>query len=116
MVFCRGCGKQIHETAPNCPMCGAVQGAAAVTVRDSSGFHWASLTSFISGGVLFLLFLIDEEETWSLDQVIGGLLLGALPIIFGVIAINNEQGSRRWMGITGCVLGVLMLLVSIGSA
>jgi hypothetical protein len=25
MVFCRGCGKQIHETAPMCPGCGAPQ-------------------------------------------------------------------------------------------
>lgn len=25
MVFCRGCAKQIHETAPSCPHCGAVQ-------------------------------------------------------------------------------------------
>jgi len=25
MVFCRGCGKEIHETAPACPSCGALQ-------------------------------------------------------------------------------------------
>lgn len=25
MVFCRGCGKDIHETAPSCPACGAPQ-------------------------------------------------------------------------------------------
>jgi hypothetical protein len=24
-VFCRGCGKEIHETAPACPQCGAPQ-------------------------------------------------------------------------------------------
>jgi hypothetical protein len=27
MVFCRGCGKKIHETAPTCPSCGAPQSA-----------------------------------------------------------------------------------------
>jgi TM2 domain-containing membrane protein YozV len=32
MVFCRGCGKEIHETAISCPMCGAVQ-----TVTPSAG-------------------------------------------------------------------------------
>jgi uncharacterized membrane protein YvbJ len=26
MVFCRGCGKEIHETAHTCPQCGAPQG------------------------------------------------------------------------------------------
>jgi TM2 domain-containing membrane protein YozV len=25
MVFCRGCGKEIHNSAANCPSCGAVQ-------------------------------------------------------------------------------------------
>lgn len=25
MVFCRGCGKEIHSSAPMCPMCGAPQ-------------------------------------------------------------------------------------------
>lgn len=25
MVFCQGCGKQIHESAPTCPHCGAPQ-------------------------------------------------------------------------------------------
>lgn len=28
MVFCRGCGKEIHESAPLCPHCGARQGLA----------------------------------------------------------------------------------------
>ncbi len=26
MVFCRGCGKEIHESAVTCPSCGATQG------------------------------------------------------------------------------------------
>ena len=25
MVFCKGCGKEIHESAPTCPHCGAPQ-------------------------------------------------------------------------------------------
>jgi hypothetical protein len=25
MIFCRGCGKSIHETALNCPSCGVIQ-------------------------------------------------------------------------------------------
>jgi TM2 domain-containing membrane protein YozV len=25
MVFCRGCGKEIHDSAQTCPSCGAVQ-------------------------------------------------------------------------------------------
>jgi hypothetical protein len=29
MVFCRGCGTQIHESAESCPKCGAVQKIAS---------------------------------------------------------------------------------------
>lgn len=30
MVYCRGCGAQIHESAPTCPHCGATQGTPAL--------------------------------------------------------------------------------------
>ena len=35
MVYCRGCGKQIHETAPSCPQCGAVQYAENAPAKGS---------------------------------------------------------------------------------
>ena len=35
-VFCRGCGKQIHETAPTCPHCGAPQIAPPPTAGPIS--------------------------------------------------------------------------------
>lgn len=33
MVFCRGCGKEIHETAVSCPQCGAVQGVKSLSQK-----------------------------------------------------------------------------------
>lgn len=67
MVFCRGCGKEIHESAVSCPHCGAVQkkmgsGAksrvtAAVLAFFLGGF---GIHKFYLGktaqGVLYLLF------------------------------------------------------------
>lgn len=35
MVHCRGCGKQIHETAPTCPHCGAQQGVAQLANKGA---------------------------------------------------------------------------------
>ena len=29
MVYCKGCGKEIHESARSCPHCGAVQRSGA---------------------------------------------------------------------------------------
>jgi uncharacterized membrane protein YhaH (DUF805 family) len=44
MVFCRGCGKEIHETAATCPHCGAQQTvstpAANVAGDEVQAFDW----------------------------------------------------------------------------
>lgn len=37
MVYCRGCGKEIHETALTCPHCGAPQNVAMP--KDSGSTH-----------------------------------------------------------------------------
>lgn len=65
MVFCRGCGKEMHETASSCPHCGAQQ----VAQSDKSRISAALFAFFLGGfgahkfylgqtgkGVLYLLF------------------------------------------------------------
>lgn len=70
-VYCRGCGKAIHETAPSCPKCGALQ-RTNHSVRSESGkdrMTAALLALFLGGigahkfylgrtgiGILYLLF------------------------------------------------------------
>lgn len=44
MVFCRGCGKEIHKTAVSCPSCGAVTGSSKNRVT-------AALLAFFLGGL-----------------------------------------------------------------
>ncbi|WP_114971115.1 DUF2628 domain-containing protein [Rhodoferax ferrireducens] len=39
MIYCHGCGKQIHETAPTCPQCGAPQ---ALQVKSAQRAQAAS--------------------------------------------------------------------------
>jgi len=46
MVFCRGCGKEIHESAKACPQCGATQVTAGSKNRIS-----AALLAFFLGGI-----------------------------------------------------------------
>lgn len=45
MVFCRGCGKEIHETARSCPHCGATNSTANSKSRIA-----AALLAFFLGG------------------------------------------------------------------
>jgi uncharacterized membrane protein YhaH (DUF805 family) len=37
MVFCKGCGKEIHESAPTCPHCGAPQFSNSKNASNSAG-------------------------------------------------------------------------------
>ncbi|MFS2026817.1 NINE protein [Massilia sp. GER05] len=48
MVFCRGCGKEIHETAISCPHCGCQQ-AAAVAGNVKSQSVATVLAAFVGG-------------------------------------------------------------------
>lgn len=67
MVFCRGCGKEIHDSAHTCPACGAVQ--RQVTNQGRSRTTAAVLAFFLGGlgahkfylgrigwGIVYLLF------------------------------------------------------------
>jgi TM2 domain-containing membrane protein YozV len=69
MVFCRGCAKEIHETAPSCPHCGYQQQVVANAGDIKSQSVAALLTAFLGDlgihrfylrrpitGVLYLLF------------------------------------------------------------
>lgn len=66
MVFCRGCGKEIHSSAQACPHCGAQQDSAQ---GKRSRMSTILLTFFLGGfgahkfylgktgqGILYLLF------------------------------------------------------------
>ncbi|KHN56254.1 TM2 domain-containing protein [Pectobacterium fontis] len=46
MVFCRGCGKDIHSTAKACPQCGATQS----TGKGEKSRISAALFAFFLGG------------------------------------------------------------------
>ena len=65
MVFCRGCGKEIHETAVSCPHCGAVQQVTVKSPKNQSGTLWLPVPSLILG-VIVVLALFDESS-WDKD-------------------------------------------------
>lgn len=57
MIFCRGCGKEIHESALSCPGCGAqqiVQRQVSVASNDETNFimHYVNAwkTAFVFNG------------------------------------------------------------------
>lgn len=96
-VFCRGCGKEIHETAPTCPHCGAPQtGAKGVSASEKRILPAAILCFFL--GVLGIhRFYVGKIGTGILQLItLGGLGIWAL-IDFVMIVIGSfkdKQGNK----------------------
>ena len=87
MVHCRGCGQQIHETAPTCPHCGAPQGLSGQSGMDGDvpvgvkGWSW--------GAFLLNWIWAVFNRTW-----IG--LLALVPVLGFVMAIVLGIKGREW--------------------
>ena len=86
MVFCRGCGKEIHESAPICPHCGAPN--AVVTAPGSVGMPdgvrgW-------SWGAFFLNWI------WAIGNKTWIGLLCLVPLVGFVMAFVLGFKGREW--------------------
>jgi TM2 domain-containing membrane protein YozV len=77
MIFCRGCGKEIHETALSCPHCGAQQKSSL----NTSDKAWLPLVlmSFFVGFLGVHRFYVGKVGTGILMLLtFGGLGIWAL--------------------------------------
>lgn len=100
MVFCRGCAKEIHETAQTCPSCGAPQGVQTsnnnsrnlvVLVSITLGFSlvfWL-LILFVIGGIYGALHPGDISGAhnlgvqWSMPTLIVAVIISGVLAKFG---------------------------------
>lgn len=108
MVFCRGCSKEIHETAASCPQCGATQ-AAAASINKESG--WMSIVSAILAGFMFLASL-DLEMGYDRDLIVGAGILGVSSVILASISLHQRKPLKTLaiVAITFAILGFLIVL------
>lgn len=86
MVFCRGCGKEIHESAPMCPHCGAPQAAVSNTTPETipdgiKGWSWGA---FLLGPIWAV-----GNKTW-----IG--LIAIVPYVGIIMSIILGIYGREW--------------------
>ena len=108
MVFCRGCGKEIHETAPACPLCGALQAgptqpnsARSVGKLIGWGLVW---TCVIWVASLFLVGvfagLVNPDTAGAASEQLGERLAGPFFLLAllasGVLSyLGMLPGTRR---------------------
>lgn len=120
MVFCRGCGKEIHETAITCPHCGAPQyipgggknKLAAALLAIFVG--WAGIHRFYLGqwwGVFYFLFC------WTFIPMVVSFIEGIVFLLTpdAVWEAKYGAGTRANTGCAavtiGCVAAVIMLIL-----
>lgn len=127
MVFCRGCGKNLHSTAPACPHCGALQHvrhAAKPKSRVTAGvlalllggigvhrfylgqwwglfyllFCWTYIPSIVAG-IEGIVFLCRSDESWDAKYDQG------IPRIEGAV-IHSKRSSSVATGIVTVVVAI----------
>lgn len=94
MVFCRGCGKQVHSTAPTCPGCGAPQLAQGASEKRILP---AFLLCFFLGFLGVHRFYVGKVGTGILQLLtFGGLGIWVLVdfILIVVGSFTDKQGKR----------------------
>lgn len=114
MVFCRCCGKEIHETALACPQCGGVQhpAVAAHPHRTADGPLWFPITSLVLGIICILGF--SDKSHWHKHTILGLVSLSVAGFVIGAISLNKQK-TGKGMAITGVVLSSITLLALIGT-
>ena len=114
MIFCRHCGKQIHEEAPRCPQCGGVQqvSSAALATPGEGGSPWMAITSLVLG-VLCALALLEGAEH-DKDAQVGMGMFAMASLALGVISLSGKKPGKG-MAIAGVVLSSFSLLALLGS-
>ncbi len=96
MVFCRGCGKEIHDSAPSCPYCGAPQAVAPYSA-SSKRILPAALLCFFFGLFGFHRFYVGKIWTGILQLLTGGgfVIWTVVDFVFIITgAFTDKQGNK----------------------
>lgn len=105
MVFCRGCGKEIHETALACPMCGAPQAGPGTSTPAVSATDKRILPAFLLCFFLGFLgvhrFYVGKAGTGVLQRLtFGGFgiwwLIDFIVILVGSFTDKDKNKLTQW--------------------
>lgn len=106
MVYCRACAKELHETAPTCPQCGALQQASIP--QTQAEIPWLAIVSLILG-IICALTLFDDSE-WDRETIVGVGILSLAGLACSVICINQKHPGKN-LAIAGLILSGLTAFV-----
>jgi hypothetical protein len=109
MVFCRGCGKEIHETASMCPNCGFQN--LEITKEKVKNNWWLVSISTICALINFANWF--QMERWTHDVKVGLLEFGVLSIVLSLIsiALKHKQQHLNIACIVVSTISIFLLVV-----
>lgn len=114
MVFCRGCGKQIHDTAPLCPQCGATQANTNVSHSDREHPGWMAIVAIVVAAFALLASfgLVDEATK---EKLLGTAIFASGAIMLSVINLHQKRPGKT-IALVSLILASFVLLICIGIA
>jgi uncharacterized membrane protein YhaH (DUF805 family) len=109
MIFCYGCGKQVHKTASSCPGCGALQqGAPALSSASAAGGVETSKNWYLEPLKKYATFSgrARRKEYWyfTLFSTLIAMSLAIIDFALGEMGILSDLYS----------LGVLLPSIALG--
>lgn len=106
MVFCRGCGKEIHESALICPYCGYV-----VKIDEPSNnakSEWMSAVAFALAIFCFIGWFSHIDKT----SAVGYWVFVITSTIFAGLSLYQKRGGKpfSYMSLVICGMTALILM------
>lgn len=109
MVFCRGCGKELHESAPTCPHCGAPQKSRVTSGTRSANDFWGLAIQPLKKYADFSG-RARRKEYWYFVLMLFGLtfVIGFMGGLFGGTQLSNAMSGLVTLAtlVPGIAVGV----------
>ena len=108
MVFCRGCGKEIHETATMCPHCGYQHSESSFDSGKKNS--WMAAVSSVLALLSFLNWF--GINTWNHDTRTGLWMFSIVSIALSSISLSHKHKGKifNYISIGVSVFTVLILI------
>lgn len=109
MVYCRGCGKEIHETATMCPHCG-YQYSNSSLEADKKNNLWMAVVSSVLALLTFANWF--GINSWSQDIIVGLWMFCIVSITLSAISLTQKSRGAilNYISITVSVITILILI------
>jgi len=109
LIFCRGCGKEIHDSALSCPSCGAMQGKV---IAQSEHTNWMAIVCIILGLVVFISSLDFHPN--SADDKAGFVFFEIPCLVLGAVHLHQKKPGKN-LSVIGLTFAVIALLIVLGN-